>query len=57
MHWRELNLSPSFLSFSSKADGLSASMALLLHHWREVVQLWVDAMDASDEEGLKALLE
>jgi U3 small nucleolar RNA-associated protein 20 len=29
-HWRQLNLSPAFLSFAGKAEGLSASMGMLL---------------------------
>lgn len=32
-------------------------MALLVHHWNEVVDLWLEAVDASDDEGLRALLE
>ena len=32
-------------------------MPLLLHNWRAVVDLWVEAIDAADDEGLKALLE
>ncbi|KIP04980.1 hypothetical protein PHLGIDRAFT_25296 [Phlebiopsis gigantea 11061_1 CR5-6] len=55
--WRELNLAPKFLEFANKVDGLSASMALLVHHWKDVVELWLDAMDSTDEEGLKPLLD
>ena len=32
-------------------------MALLVHHSKEVVELWLAAMDKADEEALKALLE
>ena len=32
-------------------------MALLVHHWKDVVELWLGAMDSTDEEGLKPLLE
>ncbi|KZT64878.1 hypothetical protein DAEQUDRAFT_769307 [Daedalea quercina L-15889] len=56
-HWRELNLSPSFVKFAHAADGLSASMPLLLHNWRVVVDLWLEALDSADDEGLKALLD
>ncbi|TFK26306.1 U3 snoRNP protein Utp20 [Coprinopsis marcescibilis] len=55
--WRQLNLAPSFLQFASKADQLSASMPLLLHHWRDIMALWVEAMEGSDDEGLRALLD
>ena len=56
-HWRELNLSPSFVKFANASDSLSVSMPLLLHNWRAIVDLWVEAIDAADDEGLKALLE
>ncbi|TFY67729.1 hypothetical protein EVJ58_g1435 [Rhodofomes roseus] len=56
-HWRELNLSPSFVKFAHASDGLSASMPLLLHNWQAVVDLWLDALVSADDEGLKALLE
>ncbi|GJE97349.1 DRIM domain-containing protein [Phanerochaete sordida] len=55
--WRELNLTPAFLEFANKSEGLAASMALLVHHWKEVVELWLAAMDKADEEALKALLD
>jgi hypothetical protein len=32
-------------------------MPLLLHNWREVVDLWLEALEVADEEGLRALLE
>lgn len=32
-------------------------MPLLVHHWKEVVELWLEAVDSADDEGLKALLE
>ena len=32
-------------------------MALLVHHWKEVVERWLEAMDKTDDEGLKPLLE
>lgn len=56
-HWRQLNLSPAFLRFAGQADPLSASMPLLLHNWREITDLWTAALDASDDEALRALLE
>ncbi|TDL22984.1 hypothetical protein BD410DRAFT_769374 [Rickenella mellea] len=56
-HWLELNLAPSFQSFARKANPLSQSLALLLYHWREVVELWTQAVDSADDEGLKALLD
>ena len=56
-HWRQLNLAGSFIQFANKADPLSGSMALLLHHWKDLIGLWSEAMEASDDEGLLALLE
>ncbi|OBZ65821.1 U3 small nucleolar RNA-associated protein 20 [Grifola frondosa] len=56
-HWKELNLSPAFLKFAHDSDVLSASMPLLLHNWREIMDLWFGALDAADDEALKALLE
>ena len=56
-YWRQLNLAPSFIKFANKADGLSASMPSLLHHHSQIVELWVTALDAGDNEALKALLE
>ena len=32
-------------------------MPLLLHNWRHVVELWLAAVDAADDEALRALLE
>ncbi|KAI0316099.1 hypothetical protein OF83DRAFT_1060885, partial [Amylostereum chailletii] len=55
--WRQLNLSPAFVRFASQTDGLSASMALLLHHWRDVVGYWIEAVKVADDEALSALLE
>jgi U3 small nucleolar RNA-associated protein 20 len=55
--WRQLNLAPAFLRFAQKVDLLSASMPLLLHNWREVVSLWLEALEVADDEGLRALLE
>jgi U3 small nucleolar RNA-associated protein 20 len=56
-HWQQLNLSPAFLKFARQAGPLSASLPLLLHHWKDVLRLWIEAKDASDDEGLKAILE
>lgn len=52
-----MNLAPSFLSFAKKADPLCLSMPLLLHNWREIVNLWREAVQLADDEGLKALFE
>ncbi|KAI0667028.1 hypothetical protein C8Q78DRAFT_412634 [Trametes maxima] len=57
LQWQELNLAPAFLKFARDADPLSASMPLLLHNWKEVVELWLEALGKSDDEGLKALLD
>ena len=57
MHWQELNLAPTFIKFAQDAEPLSASMPLLLHNWKEVVELWLAALEKSDDEGLKAILE
>ena len=32
-------------------------MPLLLHNWREVLDLWIEAVDVGDDESLGALLE
>ncbi|KDR69878.1 hypothetical protein GALMADRAFT_255731 [Galerina marginata CBS 339.88] len=56
-HWRQLNLAPSFLQFANKTTGLSASMPLLLHNWREIYDLWLEAFKSADDEGLRALLD
>ncbi|KAL0955556.1 hypothetical protein HGRIS_001795 [Hohenbuehelia grisea] len=56
-HWKQLNLAPSFLRYAQRVGPLSASMPLLLHSWREVVDLWMDALKESDDEGLRALLD
>ncbi|KAJ7931499.1 armadillo-type protein [Mycena leptocephala] len=56
-HWKQLNLSPGFIKFAQRAGPLSASMPLLLHNWQEVMQLWVVALDESDDEGLRAVLD
>lgn len=53
----QLNLSPSFISFAQKALPLSQSLALLVHSWREVKDLWVDCAKKSDDEALRALFE
>ncbi|KAH7883428.1 hypothetical protein F5I97DRAFT_243889, partial [Phlebopus sp. FC_14] len=55
--WRQLNLSPAFIQFAHKADPLSISMPLLLHNWREIVELWETAVDSADDEALRALLD
>jgi len=56
-HWRQLNLAPVFLQFAQKVDLLSASMPLLLHNWKEIVDLWMGALKVADDEGSRALLE
>ncbi|KAF6761034.1 hypothetical protein DFP72DRAFT_1002832 [Ephemerocybe angulata] len=56
-HWRQLNLSPGFIQFVNQADSMSASMPLLLHNWREIIEIWITAMESSDDEGLRALLD
>jgi hypothetical protein len=28
-----------------------------LHNWKEIVDLWKDTLDTSDDEALRALLE
>ncbi|KAJ6531776.1 armadillo-type protein [Mycena capillaripes] len=56
-HWQQLNLAPGFIKFAQRAGPLSASMPLLLHNWQEIMQLWVVALDDSDDEGLRAVLD
>lgn len=36
---------------------MSLSMPLLLHNWRDIIGVWTTAMESSDDEGLRALLE
>ncbi|KAI5987597.1 armadillo-type protein [Pisolithus albus] len=55
--WRQLNLSPVFVQFANKVEPLSASMAMLLHNWRDVVRYWQDAVDSADHEAMPALLD
>ncbi|KAG1788657.1 armadillo-type protein [Suillus plorans] len=55
--WRQLNLSPAFIQFANKVDSLSISMPILLHNWKDIVDLWKSALDASDNEALIALLD
>ncbi|KAK1236291.1 U3 snoRNP protein [Marasmius sp. AFHP31] len=52
IHWQQLNLSPSYINFVRKAGPISASLPLLLHNWKEVVELWLEALGLSDDEGL-----
>ncbi|KAJ7650292.1 armadillo-type protein [Roridomyces roridus] len=56
-HWQQLNLAPSFIKFAHRVGPLSGSMPLLLHNWQEIIQLWVAALDDSDDEGLLAVLD
>ncbi|KAF5354672.1 hypothetical protein D9756_005618 [Leucocoprinus leucothites] len=56
-HWKQLNLAPSFITFANHAGPLSLSMPLLLHHWKEIVGHWEAAMDSTNDEGLRALLD
>lgn len=56
-HWRQLNLSPAFVKFAAESADISASMALLVHHWRDIIQLWLSALDNADDEALVALLD
>ncbi|KAG2102831.1 armadillo-type protein [Suillus discolor] len=55
--WRQLNLSPAFIQFANKVDSLSISMPILLHNWKDIIDLWKSALDASDNEALIALLD
>ncbi|KAG6860769.1 hypothetical protein C0995_007801 [Termitomyces sp. Mi166 len=56
-HWRQLSLAPSFIKFANKTDGLSASMPLLLHNWKDIYDMWIEAFEVADDEGLRALLD
>ncbi|KIY44003.1 hypothetical protein FISHEDRAFT_52592 [Fistulina hepatica ATCC 64428] len=55
--WSQLNLSPSFIQFSKAATPLCQSLPLLILNWHEVVDLWLDAISDTDEEGTKVLLD
>ncbi|KAL5483039.1 UTP20_9 [Sanghuangporus weigelae] len=56
-HWMQLNLSPSFISFSQKVSPLSKSLTLLVHSWREVTELWLSCVRGAEDEAMKALLD
>jgi hypothetical protein len=56
-HWRELNLTTTFINFAGQTNGISRSMALLLHHWKEVVDFWLAAMSKADDESFRPLLK
>jgi U3 small nucleolar RNA-associated protein 20 len=56
-HWKQLNLAPAFIKFADHVEPLSLSMPLLLHHWKDIVSFWEEGMEASDDEGLRPLLE
>ena len=56
-HWKQLNLSPTFVQFATDVLSMSASMPLLVHHWSDIIQLWLRALDNADDEALVALLE
>ncbi|KAI0002265.1 hypothetical protein BJV74DRAFT_765571, partial [Russula compacta] len=56
-HWRQLNLSPAFVRFATDVASISASMPLLVHHWSDIIQLWLQALDSADDEALVPLLE
>lgn len=32
-------------------------MPLLVYHWSDIIQLWIQALDSADDEALVALLE
>ncbi|OCH91059.1 hypothetical protein OBBRIDRAFT_887230 [Obba rivulosa] len=57
VHWRELNLSPAFIDFANAAERLSASMPQLLHHWRDITDMWLTAIGVADDEAFKALFD
>jgi U3 small nucleolar RNA-associated protein 20 len=52
-----LNLSPAFTVFVRKAEPLAASLPLLLHHWNDIADLWLTAVDNADDEAMRPLLE
>ncbi|TFY83749.1 hypothetical protein EWM64_g255 [Hericium alpestre] len=56
-NWRQLNLSLAFVRFAGQADSLSASMPLLLLHWKDIIALWLSCVDGADDEALKALFD
>ncbi|KAL5498462.1 UTP20 [Sanghuangporus vaninii] len=56
-HWMQLNLSPSFISFAQKVSPLSQSLALLVHSWREVTELWLSCVRGAEDGAMKALLD
>ncbi|KAG8862294.1 U3 snoRNP protein [Tulasnella sp. 330] len=55
--WRELNLAATHLSFSRRVEPMCRSMALLLHNWEEIVDMWMESLSAAEEEALQPLLD
>ncbi|KLO12558.1 hypothetical protein SCHPADRAFT_853762 [Schizopora paradoxa] len=56
-HWTQLNLSPTFLAFSKNVFPLAQSLPLLVHHWKEVLEIWLGHIETADDEARKALFD
>jgi U3 small nucleolar RNA-associated protein 20 len=55
--WRQLSLAPSFLDFAQQVEPMAASMPLLLHNWREIMQLWLAMLQKADVHALTPLFD
>jgi len=42
--------------YSLQTRPISASMPLLLHNWKDIYNLWLEAFQSADDEGFRALL-
>ncbi len=57
LSWRELNLTSAFTAFGDEVDQLSKSMNLLLHNWKEVVDVWDKALQKGEVDSFEPLFE
>ncbi|KAG9038346.1 U3 snoRNP protein [Tulasnella sp. JGI-2019a] len=55
--WRELNLAATHLAFSRGVEPMCRSMALLLHNWEEIVDMWVESLTGAEDEAVQPLLD
>ncbi|GJJ08423.1 hypothetical protein Clacol_002639 [Clathrus columnatus] len=56
-HWRQLDLSPVFVEFADKVYPLSSNVALLLHHSKDIVDFWLEAMSKASDDTIKTLFD
>lgn len=56
-YWRQLDLTPVFNNFADRAYPLSTSVALLLHHSKDIVAFWLEAIAQASGDTLRTLFE